>query len=60
VETSQQMMFLEREDCNQVQGYFVGRPVPAAQLASLLASHGNRSRSAAVPASSSADFGMSA
>jgi diguanylate cyclase (GGDEF)-like protein/PAS domain S-box-containing protein len=28
VETSEQLDFLRREDCNEVQGYFVGKPKP--------------------------------
>jgi diguanylate cyclase (GGDEF)-like protein/PAS domain S-box-containing protein len=37
VETPAQFAFLEGEGCDEVQGYYFSRPVPAADLASLLA-----------------------
>jgi c-di-GMP phosphodiesterase len=33
VETVEQYRFLTQEACNQVQGYFLGRPEPATKLA---------------------------
>jgi diguanylate cyclase (GGDEF)-like protein/PAS domain S-box-containing protein len=36
VETEQQLAFLRREQCDQVQGYYFSRPLPAAGLAHLL------------------------
>jgi EAL domain-containing protein (putative c-di-GMP-specific phosphodiesterase class I) len=36
VETAQQFAFLEAEGCDEVQGYYFSRPVPAADLAALL------------------------
>ncbi len=38
VETAEQMQFLREQACDEVQGYFISRPVPAAQLESLLRS----------------------
>jgi EAL domain-containing protein (putative c-di-GMP-specific phosphodiesterase class I) len=35
VETKEQLAFLRREDCNEVQGFLVGRPAPIAQYARL-------------------------
>jgi len=37
VETAGQLAFLEGEGCDEVQGYYLGRPVPASDLAQLLA-----------------------
>ncbi|MYN08631.1 EAL domain-containing protein [Pseudoduganella aquatica] len=37
VETGQQLAFLRREGCDHVQGYYFSRPLPAAELALLLA-----------------------
>jgi EAL domain-containing protein (putative c-di-GMP-specific phosphodiesterase class I) len=37
VETAGQFAFLEGEGCDEVQGYYFSRPVPAADLAQLLA-----------------------
>jgi EAL domain-containing protein (putative c-di-GMP-specific phosphodiesterase class I) len=37
VETAGQFAFLEEEGCDQVQGYYFSRPVPAFDLAQLLA-----------------------
>jgi EAL domain-containing protein (putative c-di-GMP-specific phosphodiesterase class I) len=35
VETMDQYAFLEAEDCNQVQGYLIGKPVRASEIADL-------------------------
>jgi EAL domain-containing protein (putative c-di-GMP-specific phosphodiesterase class I) len=32
VETQPQLDFLRRQGCDEAQGYFIGRPMPAAQL----------------------------
>lgn len=37
VETAEQLQFLKANDCDAVQGYYLGRPVPAADFAQLLA-----------------------
>ena len=37
VETKEQLAFLAREGCDEVQGYLIGRPRPIAEYASLLA-----------------------
>jgi diguanylate cyclase (GGDEF)-like protein/PAS domain S-box-containing protein len=36
VETAGQLAFLTREACNEVQGYFVGRPMPISEYAELV------------------------
>ncbi len=36
VETMEQLEFLRRQGCDAVQGYLIGRPVPAAEFAKLL------------------------
>ncbi|WP_313954235.1 EAL domain-containing protein [Accumulibacter sp.] len=36
VETEEQMHYLRRNDCDEMQGYFFSQPLPAAQLAELL------------------------
>jgi diguanylate cyclase (GGDEF)-like protein/PAS domain S-box-containing protein len=36
VETGEQLAFLKREDCNEVQGYLIGRPGPIAQYSKLV------------------------
>ena len=36
VETKEQLAFLEREGCNEVQGYLVGRPAPIERYAELV------------------------
>lgn len=38
VETLQELQFLQARECDEVQGYYFSRPLPAAQFASLLAS----------------------
>jgi diguanylate cyclase (GGDEF)-like protein/PAS domain S-box-containing protein len=38
VETLQELQFLQARDCDEVQGYYFSRPLPAAQFAKLLAS----------------------
>ncbi|QBF24375.1 EAL domain-containing protein [Pseudomonas tructae] len=38
VETREQLDFLRKQGCNEVQGYLISRPVPAQELAGLLAS----------------------
>ncbi|KJK16261.1 EAL domain-containing protein [Pseudomonas sp. 2(2015)] len=38
VETAEQLDFLRKQGCNEVQGYLISRPVPAQELAGLLAS----------------------
>ena len=32
VETQDQLQFLKREGCDEAQGYYIGRPMPAADL----------------------------
>jgi EAL domain-containing protein (putative c-di-GMP-specific phosphodiesterase class I) len=45
VETEEQMRFLDREGCIEVQGYLFSRPVPASQVAGLMARlNNNRSQ----------------
>ncbi len=36
VETAEQMSFLKQEGCDQIQGYYCGRPVPAEEFEALL------------------------
>jgi EAL domain-containing protein (putative c-di-GMP-specific phosphodiesterase class I) len=36
VETAQQLAFLAEEECDQVQGYFIGRPRPISDYASIV------------------------
>ena len=38
VETEEQLAFLQREGCHEMQGFLRGRPVPAAKLEKLLRS----------------------
>jgi len=45
VETKEQLAFLRREGCDEVQGYLLGRPAPIAQYARLIGH-----QSAALPA----------
>jgi EAL domain-containing protein (putative c-di-GMP-specific phosphodiesterase class I) len=42
VETEAQFAFLEGEGCDEVQGYYFSRPVPASDLAQLLAAPAGR------------------
>ena len=37
VETAEELAFLEAHECEEAQGYYFSRPVPAAQFAALLA-----------------------
>jgi EAL domain-containing protein (putative c-di-GMP-specific phosphodiesterase class I) len=37
VETQAEMLFLQTHNCEEAQGYYFGRPVPADQFALLLA-----------------------
>ncbi len=37
VETVQELQFLQARQCDEVQGYYFSRPLPAAEFASLLA-----------------------
>jgi EAL domain-containing protein (putative c-di-GMP-specific phosphodiesterase class I) len=41
VETPGQFAFLEEEGCDEVQGYYFSRPIPASDLARLLAVPGS-------------------
>jgi EAL domain-containing protein (putative c-di-GMP-specific phosphodiesterase class I) len=36
VETLQELQFLQTRQCDEVQGYYFSRPLPAAQFATLL------------------------
>jgi EAL domain-containing protein (putative c-di-GMP-specific phosphodiesterase class I) len=36
VETSQQLDFLRAQECDQIQGFLLGRPVPADEMLALL------------------------
>lgn len=38
VETDQQLMFLEKEGCSQVQGFYFGKPMPASEVLVLIGS----------------------
>jgi diguanylate cyclase (GGDEF)-like protein len=42
VETLEQLQVLRAQGCDEVQGYLVGRPVPAAEFSQRLAMHGNQ------------------
>ena len=46
VETDGQLKFLERENCNAAQGYFLGRPAPIEQLAHLVHRRDSEERNA--------------
>ncbi len=48
VETAQQLAILQELGCNEVQGYFVARPLPAADMAGLMARRFLFDRSAAL------------
>lgn len=37
VETAEQLDFLREQGCNEAQGYYFSRPLPAAQIEALLA-----------------------
>jgi predicted signal transduction protein with EAL and GGDEF domain len=47
VETQEQVDKMRSEGCNEVQGYFFSKPVPASQIAELLAGFEERARAAA-------------
>jgi len=49
VETQAQLAFLRDEGCDEVQGYLLGRPVPAASVARLLAGDGAPAKEEADP-----------
>jgi EAL domain-containing protein (putative c-di-GMP-specific phosphodiesterase class I) len=38
VETAEQLAFLRKQQCDEMQGYLLSRPVPAAKLEELVAS----------------------
>lgn len=42
VETIEQMTYLREQGCDQVQGYFYSRPLPAAELEQYLKTHGDQ------------------
>jgi EAL domain-containing protein (putative c-di-GMP-specific phosphodiesterase class I) len=48
VETAEQLALLRREGCDEMQGYYFGRPVPAAEITRLLATGRHLPRVAAV------------
>ena len=41
VETEEQMQFLKMHECNEAQGYFISRPVPAIEMEKLLCANTN-------------------
>ncbi len=41
VETEQQLDYLRREGCDQVQGFYFCRPIPAGELGTMLGKHGH-------------------
>ncbi|MGH1477449.1 MAG: putative bifunctional diguanylate cyclase/phosphodiesterase [Geminicoccales bacterium] len=47
VETPEQLAYLKREDCHEVQGYYFGRPMPADAITDLLAEDFSVSQQAA-------------
>ena len=42
VETEEQFLQLRRTSCTEVQGYYIGRPMPAAEALAMLARDGGR------------------
>ncbi len=42
VETAEQLAFLERLGCDEIQGYYFSKPLPFAELQQLLAAHSRR------------------
>ncbi|WP_237479001.1 putative bifunctional diguanylate cyclase/phosphodiesterase [Lichenibacterium dinghuense] len=51
VETLEQMSHIRREGCTEVQGYFISRPVPPAEIARLFAEQAGADRHASLPLS---------
>jgi EAL domain-containing protein (putative c-di-GMP-specific phosphodiesterase class I) len=50
VETAQQLEFLRRHGCDEIQGYFFSKPLPYAQLNQILSQlTGHRPRTDAKP-----------
>ena len=47
VETQEQLDKMREEGCSEVQGYFYSRPVPASEIAQLLAGFEEQGRAAA-------------
>lgn len=45
VKTQEQMDFLKAHHCDEIQGYLVSRPVPAAQFTAFLIEHSKQLRS---------------
>jgi EAL domain-containing protein (putative c-di-GMP-specific phosphodiesterase class I) len=48
VETEEQLAFLMREGCNEVQGYFIGRPQPIAHYQQIITNLADASEMAAI------------
>jgi diguanylate cyclase (GGDEF)-like protein/PAS domain S-box-containing protein len=57
VETEEQLAFLEREGCDEIQGYIMGRPRPIEDYAEWIASGGVPPRAAARPRSNREGIG---
>ncbi|MGZ9155417.1 MAG: EAL domain-containing protein [Candidatus Binatia bacterium] len=49
VETREQLDFLREKQCDEIQGYFFSKPVPAEEFAKLLANGGDLSEKTAIP-----------
>lgn len=52
VETAEQLAFLREQDCDEAQGYYFSKPLPAAQMDALLAARLANAPSGHTPASS--------
>jgi EAL domain-containing protein (putative c-di-GMP-specific phosphodiesterase class I) len=52
VETREQLAFLKKLDCDEYQGYFFSKPIPADELATLLAKNAANEKAGMSPASS--------